>query len=60
MPNSKPRNNQMKVIETTLLLALFLGFIVLLVTAMIIQSIPMMLLAFVSGFLGYAMCEHTT
>ena len=50
----------MKTLEVSLLLALFLGFIILLVTAMIIQSIPMMLLAFVSGFLGYAMCEHTS
>ena len=44
----------MKVIEVLF----FLGFIILLVTAMIIQSIPMMILAFLSGFLGYAMCEH--
>ena len=36
----------------------FLGFVILLVTAMIIQSIPMMLLAFLSGFLGYITCEH--
>ena len=44
----------MKAIE----LIFFLGFIILLVTAMIIQSIPMMILAFLSGFLGYITCEH--
>lgn len=48
----------MNAIETTLLLALSLGFIALLVTAMIIQSIPLMVSAFVVGLLGYAMCEH--
>ena len=37
----------------------FSGFVILLVTAMIIQSIPMMVLAFLSGFLGYITCEHT-
>ena len=45
----------MKAIE----LIFFLGFIILLVTAMIIQSIPMMLLAILSGLLGYITCEHT-
>ena len=44
----------MKAIE----LIFFLGFIILLVTAMIIQSIPMMLLAILSGLLGYITCEH--
>ena len=50
----------MKSIESVLLLAFFLGFITLLITAMVIQSIPLMVLAFVVGFLGYAMCVHTT
>ena len=50
----------MKVIEVSLLLALFLGFITLLITAMFTSSIPLMVLAFVVAFLGYAMCEHTT
>ena len=44
----------MKVIEVLF----FLGFITLFVTAMIIQSIPMMLLAILSGLLGYITCEH--
>lgn len=48
----------MKAIESTLLLALFLGFIILLITAVVTHSIPLMLLAFLVGFLGYAMCEH--
>lgn len=49
----------MKAIESVLLLAFFLGFITLLITAVGTQSIPLMVLAFVVGFLGYAMCEHT-
>lgn len=48
----------MNAIETTTLLALFLGFITLLITSIVTQSTPLMLLAFVVGFLGYAMCEH--
>lgn len=40
-------------------LIFFSGFVILLVTAMIIQSIPMMLLAILSGLLGYITCEHT-
>ena len=50
----------MKTIESAVLLAFFLGFIALLITAVVTQSIPLMVLAFVVGFLGYAMCEHTT
>lgn len=50
----------MKTIESVLLLAFFLGFITLLITGMFTQSIPLLLLAFVVGFLGYAMCVHTT
>lgn len=53
-----PRITYMKAIESTLLLALFLGFIILLITAVVTHSTPLMLLAFVVGFLGYAMCEH--
>ena len=49
----------MKTIESAVLLAFFLGFIALLITGMFTQSIPLMVLAFVVGFLGYAMCAHT-
>ena len=37
----------------------FLGFVILLVTALIIQSIPIMILAIISGLLGYITCDHT-
>lgn len=50
----------MKTIESAVLLAFFLGFIALLITGMFTHSIPLLLLAFVVGLLGYAMCEHTT
>ena len=54
------QGTQMKTIEISLLVAFFLGFIALLITGMFTQSIPLLLLAFVVAFLGYAMCEHTT
>ena len=50
----------MKSIESVLLLTFFLGFITLLITSIVTQSTPLMLLAFVVGFLGYAMCEHAS
>lgn len=43
----------------TIDLIFFSGFVILLVTALIIQSIPIMILAILSGLLGYITCDHT-
>lgn len=47
----------MKIIEASLLLAFFLGFVSLLIVGMYIHSIPMLLSAFVVAFIGYMICE---
>lgn len=40
-------------------LIFFSGFVILFVTALIMQAIPLLILAILSGLLGYITCEHT-
>lgn len=40
------------------ILALFVAFILLLVFGAIFESIPMLIIGFVCGFVGYAISQH--
>lgn len=40
------------------ILALFVAFVLLLVFGAIFKSIPMLIIAFICGFVGYAISQH--
>lgn len=40
------------------ILALFVAFVLLLVFGAIFQSLPMIIIAFICGFVGYAISQH--
>ena len=42
------------------ILALFVAFVLLLVFGAIFKSVPMIIIAFVCGFVGYAISQHET
>ena len=44
----------MKYIVPTILILTFVGFIALLIVGMVIKSIPLIVTAFIVGFVGYA------
>ena len=48
----------MKYILPTIITLTFVGFIALLIIGMVIKSIPCIVIAFILGFVGYAITEH--
>ena len=48
----------MKYIVPTILVLAFIGFIALLIIGAVIKSIPLIVTAFILGFVGYAITEH--
>lgn len=53
-------NNTKELAATITILLCFVLFLILLITGAIIMSIPMIISAFICGFIGYAILEHET
>ena len=51
------KSTQEKLAVATIL-ALFVAFVILLVFGAIIKSVPMIVVAFICGFIGYAISQH--
>jgi len=49
----------MKYILPTIITLTFVGFIALLIVGMVVKSIPCIMAAFIVGFVGYAIAEHS-